>query len=68
MCMQGQRSEGGMLILDEGQRGVVDLETVERGCHLIPLWREKNDPVPDQIRGKWLLNKHLDRWSYWELY
>lgn len=57
-----------MMVLseDETQRAVLELPTIERGCHLTPIWG--TGLTATQPTNRWLLNKHLDRWSYWELY
>ncbi|KAI8917613.1 hypothetical protein DFJ77DRAFT_439103 [Powellomyces hirtus] len=67
---ENDRNEAGMLTLKEcsaqDDRAIIDVRTIERGCHLIPIWM--NGLHAGKRSGRWLLNKHLDRWSYWELY
>jgi hypothetical protein len=67
------------MVNDAGKGSVIDISSIERGCHLIPIWKNKDpstwnakldDPTValEHNSRKWLLNKHIDRWSYWELY
>lgn len=68
---ENDNNEAGMLTLKEkpGNGSVIDINTIERGCHLIPIWSERPSSACVLPNGKrWLLNKHIDRWSFWELY
>ena len=73
-------NEPGMLVLEQRGTGeVIQTSSIVRGCHLSPCWgprtssratilaRAGRKRVPESA-ARFLLNKHLDRWSYWELY
>lgn len=73
-------NEPGMLVLEQRGTGeVIHISSIVRGCHLLPCWgprtssrattlaRAGRKRAPESA-ARFLLNKHLDRWSYWELY
>jgi hypothetical protein len=66
-CLQiGVEEHTGFVILQEGTNAILELDTIVRGCHLIPVFKTNRPHEPSNT--KWLLNQHRDRWSYWNLY
>ena len=63
-------TDDNMLIVTDGATAVIDVKSVVRGCQLILFYSLDARSATSYEAGvsRWLLNKHLDQWTYWNLY